>query len=265
MHVGSNSVPLAAARVRHGSIGIPCRTVRPVRRERVPHVRDRHDAPGSGMSVAREPVRVPRAVPALVVVADRRQRPAERIGTAHQVPPDLGVTLDLLPFIRVQLARLVQDLVRDAHLAHVVQERALMQSRRIRFERQEQSDPRRQLGHADGVYVVYGPRLDGADNAWSASGWPCATCSSGSRTVMPPTAPSSVRGHGIRQRPPMRRPRTPPAGRGDSPTTTAARTSRTRATTARTWSASSPGPTPARCGSSPAASAASGPHRPPAG
>ena len=54
------------------------------------------------------------------------------------------------------------------------------------------------------------------------------------------------------------------AGRGGSPTTTVARTSRRRATAARTWSASSPGPTPARCGSSPAASAASGPHRPPA-
>src|SRR5439155_20385082 len=98
--------------------------VGPVGRHRVPRVREPDDGGLEEDPLAGQAVRVPAAVPALVVVTDDRHRGAERAELADDVSADLGVALDELELLFGEAGGLRQDGVWDAELADVVEEGA---------------------------------------------------------------------------------------------------------------------------------------------
>ena len=98
----------------------------------------------SGISLAREPVRVPGAVPALVMVADDRAGRREQVEWREQRVADLRVRLDDRALLLVERPRLEQDTVGDADLADVVEDRS--QADRLDLVRPQPQ----QLGDADG-------------------------------------------------------------------------------------------------------------------
>jgi hypothetical protein len=103
--------------------------VRPCRRDHVEHVCDRDDASGEGNLIAGDPARVPLAVPAFVVVADRlgplAEPLAERLDERFAVD---GMEAELLPLLVGWLPVLVQDLRADFELPDVVEERGPVQA-----------------------------------------------------------------------------------------------------------------------------------------
>src|SRR2546423_5930555 len=96
--------------------------VRPVGGHRVPGVREPDDRGLEGNVLAREPVRIAGAVPALVVVADDRDGFAETAELADDPRALGGVRLHLRVLPVVELARLDQDPVGNGDLADVVEE-----------------------------------------------------------------------------------------------------------------------------------------------
>ena len=107
--LGRRLGPAVAAHRRHGLV-------------RVGHG---DDAPRQGDLVTPEAVGIAGAVESLVVLADRVQPVAEpRLEGLGEALAFEGVTLDDVPFTRVELARLVEDGRRDGELPDVVEERA---------------------------------------------------------------------------------------------------------------------------------------------
>ena len=121
--VASSCAPATAGarRVRR-SVGEGL-AVRPTRRHRREGIGDRED-PGDERDVlAGEPGQVALAVPALVVVADAG---ADVVDVGHVADDEVAerdVLLDDLVLVRRQAAGLAEDVVRDADLADVVEER----------------------------------------------------------------------------------------------------------------------------------------------
>ena len=104
---------------RLGAVGV---LVAALREEGVDDVGQADDAAGQRNRVPRQAGRVPFAVPPLVVaqrdVVGHGDEVVLRV--AEDVGPDERVLLDALAFLGRQRARLVQDVVGDAHLADVV-------------------------------------------------------------------------------------------------------------------------------------------------
>jgi hypothetical protein len=75
---------------------------------------------GNGI-LSLQPIRVTRAVPALVMVEHDGPQLAWRAGVGEDVDAHPRVTPDLLPLGLRELALLLEDLRRHADLAHVVQ------------------------------------------------------------------------------------------------------------------------------------------------
>ena len=81
--------------------------VRARRRDHVEDVRDRDDSPGERDLLTGEPVRIPVAVPALVVVADRLEPWAEPPGERrHELVAVLRMALEDLPLVVTRTSRL---------------------------------------------------------------------------------------------------------------------------------------------------------------
>src|SRR5207247_4118161 len=88
---------------------------------------DGHD-PRDARNLARpQPVRVARPVEALVVVTDDREQARRRMQRADDALPDLDMRLHLRQLDRVERSGLVEDRVRDADLAYVVDDHAAVQ------------------------------------------------------------------------------------------------------------------------------------------
>src|SRR2546429_595385 len=104
-----------------------CPRIRPLGRHRVPRVREPDDRRLQRDLVADEAVRVPEAVPTLVVMPDRRHGVLEARELRHDLGAPRGVLLDRLELGRLEPAGLRQDRVRHTDLADVVEERARTQ------------------------------------------------------------------------------------------------------------------------------------------
>ena len=119
----------------------------------------------SEISSPARPSGVAAAVVALVVLADHLEGFAERGGASDDVGADDRVLLDPGPLLVGEGLGLVEDVVGDADLAHVVEVGALSQGAQGRRpQAQPQADADRQLGHARRVPVGVGvARLDRAD------------------------------------------------------------------------------------------------------
>ena len=98
-------------------------------RERVVHIRQRHDLRRDGDLAAAQPVGVATPVPALVMPAADLARGLEQgvvlrqRHAAQQLVADDAVALHLLKFLRRELAGLVENFLRHGDLADVVQRR----------------------------------------------------------------------------------------------------------------------------------------------
>ena len=91
-------------------------------------VRDGEDARCERDLLSRERVRIPAAVPALVVRADDAEAFALEHGdAAEHLLAENGVRLHAPPLAAAQRARLLQDLVGDRDLADVVQQEPVLQ------------------------------------------------------------------------------------------------------------------------------------------
>ena len=114
------------------------RPVRAVGGQRVERVGDREHARGERDRVAREAVRVARAVPALVVVADDELALAEEVDVAQDLRADHGVAAHQRVLLLGQRAGLEQDRVGHGDLADVVQQEAELDLRRVLDRRSPQ-------------------------------------------------------------------------------------------------------------------------------
>jgi hypothetical protein len=127
--------------------------VRPVGDERVVRVAGQDDARGERDVLAGEPVRVAAAVPALVLVADRRGHVAQAGQRSQDPLADDRVLAHEHPLVGGQRTGLVEDLVGDADLADVVQERDRLDLGH--FARIEPESPgHRDRQRVDGVGVL---------------------------------------------------------------------------------------------------------------
>ena len=99
-----------------------------IRAECIEHVGQRHHPPFQRNGIALEATGIAAAVPLFVVVAGDGGTNLEQrqIAAGEHVLPQLGVGLHDLPLLRGQLARFVQDGIRNAHLADVVQRRGAL-------------------------------------------------------------------------------------------------------------------------------------------
>jgi hypothetical protein len=100
------------------------RAVGPDRGQRVEHVGHREHAGRQRDDLARQPVRVAAAVPALVVMADHQLGLAEELDLAQDLPAHQRMALHQRPLFRRQRLGLPQDRVRHRDLADVVQQEA---------------------------------------------------------------------------------------------------------------------------------------------
>ena len=106
----------------------------------------------AGISIAREPVRIAGAVPALVGGADDRRDRAQGSGGAEDPLAEDRVLSHEVPLGTVQRAGLVEDPVGDADLADVVQLRRATDLVELLARHPEPAgDRHRELGHAAGV------------------------------------------------------------------------------------------------------------------
>ena len=101
----------------------------------------------SGISSPGEPVRVARAVPALVVVAHHELALAEEVDVAQDLRADHWMLSDQRVLLFRELTRLEQDGIRYGDLADVVQEEAEFDLRRF-LERD--ADPAREFHSVGG-------------------------------------------------------------------------------------------------------------------
>ena len=96
-----------------------------------------------------QPVGIPRAVEALVVVADRRHRVAEEPEPVDDARALLGVALHQRPLLGRERGGLQQDRVGDRELADVVEERGVAEQVELRLgEAELAADRERELLHA---------------------------------------------------------------------------------------------------------------------
>src|SRR5437762_7564104 len=131
-HIGKEGIdhpgiPLPArARAQRGQrlVEAPARTVGAIVDQRIEGVADRDDPRPLGNGPAREPVRVPRPVPALVVIADDREQPGAGAQRRHDGLADERMQVHRDLFVVVQGTGLEEDGVGDADLADVVDETA---------------------------------------------------------------------------------------------------------------------------------------------
>ena len=122
--------------------------VRAVARHRVQRVRDREDARAERNLHLADPIRVPGAVPALVVVPNDLQPLAlEQRDPAHQLLPEHRVRLEQAALGRGQRALLLENLVRDPDLPDVVEQEPVLHARVLE---QRRLQPPREL---DGVLL----------------------------------------------------------------------------------------------------------------
>ena len=97
-------------------------------RDRVDRVGDREDSGADGDLLAREPIRVTVPVPALVVRPDDLDpRLLQERDTTDHLRAEQGVRLHHTPLGLVQGARLQEDLVGNADLADVVEQKAVLE------------------------------------------------------------------------------------------------------------------------------------------
>ena len=99
-----------------GSIGA-------IRRQRIEAVNDRQDSRAYRNISARQPRRIARSIPALVVVSDDRYDRIRKGDCGQDVRSDARMQLHLLELCRRQLPRLVEYVLRHCELAHIVQQR----------------------------------------------------------------------------------------------------------------------------------------------
>src|SRR6266581_4301229 len=93
-------------------------------RQRVEGVGDEHDPSGHRNRLAIESVRIARAVDPFVTRARALADERMQVELREDVVRDQGVGLDELPLVVGELSWFAQDVLRDADLADVVQERA---------------------------------------------------------------------------------------------------------------------------------------------
>src|SRR5688500_9705775 len=116
--------PRAAPQLRDRLVHRPCRTIGAIRRHRAEGVTAADDPGHERGLLAREPIGVAAAVPALVTRADDTADLAEQPADAleHALALD-RVQLDDGALLGRQRAGLVDDLAGNADLAHVVEQR----------------------------------------------------------------------------------------------------------------------------------------------
>ena len=122
--LASKRLPVEAGDRLDGELQAVGFLIRPVGGDGVERVGHAHDAGVERDLLAPEAVRIAAAVPGLVVRPDGRDRLAELLDRRHDLGADHRVRLHLLELFFRELARLAQDLVLDADLADVVQQRA---------------------------------------------------------------------------------------------------------------------------------------------
>jgi hypothetical protein len=144
--------PGAALELRAGGLLVERPAVRPVAHERVPGVAGEHDPRRQRDRVARQPVGVAAAVPALVLVAHGRGHRLQAGERPQDALADHGVLAHQLPLAGVEPARLVQHAVGHADLADVVQQRDRLHVGDLWLGEPEPSgDRHREHAHAVGV------------------------------------------------------------------------------------------------------------------
>jgi hypothetical protein len=129
------------------------RPVRPVVGHRVEGVGDRENSCAQRDRLAGETEWVPRPVPALVVADDDLARSSVKVSDADNDPlAQAGMLLHRQPLVIGQRAWLEQDRVGDADLAHVVEEKAVLELEVLREVRRDPlGDRERQRGDPLGV------------------------------------------------------------------------------------------------------------------
>ena len=103
------------------------RAVRTSAGHRVKRIRDVHDACGQRDVFGAQPERIPAAVGAFVVQLDDRQVRRQKRHLPQDPRAEPGMPFDLLELLTRQRPVLAQDLIADADLADVVQQRAKAQ------------------------------------------------------------------------------------------------------------------------------------------
>jgi hypothetical protein len=129
------------------------RAIDAVARDRVEGVGDGEDARVEVDLFGAQAARVTRPVPLLVVLPDDARRPFQKFDALQNLLAVHGVTAHVHPFLRAELRGLVQDGVRHADLADVVQERAELQRAQI-LARQIQLAPQTQAETDDALRVA---------------------------------------------------------------------------------------------------------------
>ena len=118
---GSNWVPAQRRSSASASASVSVAPVAALGAHGVEGVGDEDDARAERDVRGREPVRVARAVHALVARADEPRAALERRGGGEDALADDGVAADQRPLGVRQRAALLQDRLRDRHLADVVE------------------------------------------------------------------------------------------------------------------------------------------------
>ena len=127
---GSNWAPALGEDLGRRVVPAARRPVRPVARDRVERVGDGEDAGGQRDVRAREAVRVAEAVPPLVVAADDAQPVAvQEVDVPEQLLSEHRVRAHQPQLRVVQRPALLEDVVRDPDLAHVVEQEPVLDAR----------------------------------------------------------------------------------------------------------------------------------------
>jgi hypothetical protein len=120
--------------------------------QRLGHVGDRQDAREQVEAEAGAPARVAAAVEALVVVAGDAGDGRERGHAPEDLLGQAGMGAHGVPLLGAELARLVEDQVRDGELAEVVQQAgAAQRAQRLGVEAEARAEGDGDLGDALGV------------------------------------------------------------------------------------------------------------------
>src|SRR5919109_550139 len=120
------------------------RPVGPIGRDRIQGVGNREDTCRHRDLLALQPVWVAGPVPALVVIPNNFGSPLEEWDPAEDLRADQRVPAHQRPLLLAQRLGLVQDPVRNRHLAHIVQEEAeldLRLGRQVRLDASGELEP----------------------------------------------------------------------------------------------------------------------------